>query len=58
MRPAPAGRQKGGGVVDRYKILLVDLLQRIDQKLEKLSKLLEVSKDAKKSGDDGADPDQ
>jgi len=49
---------KGGGVVDRYKILLVDLLQRIDQKLEKLSKLLEVSKDAKKSGDDGADPDQ
>ena len=42
--------------MDRYNVLLLELLRRLDEKADKLISLLEVGKDAKHSGHDSADP--
>ncbi len=46
----------GGKILDRYNVLLLELLRRLDEKADRLISLLEVGKDAENSGHNGADP--
>lgn len=42
--------------MDRYNVLLLELLRRLDEKADRLISLLEVGKDAENSGHDSTDP--
>lgn len=41
--------------MNRYNVLLLELLRRLDEKADRLISLLEVGKNAKHSGHDSAD---
>ena len=48
--------EEGDEVLDRYNVLLLELLRRLNEKADRLISLLEVGKDAENSGHDSADP--
>lgn len=47
---------RGGEILDRYNVLLLELLQRLDEKADRLISLLEVRQDTEHSGHDSAEP--
>ena len=52
-----AGR-KEGEAMSRYDRLLIELLERLDEKADKLISLLEIRQGAENSSSDGAQVDQ